>query len=440
MAKESLTYLNKTKSICGVCGKAIPARVFIKRGRVFITSSCQEHGETTADHGWDDPEIYRGLKKIRLVSGKVEQVVVDTTKKCNLNCAICFARANEYQGNKFKPEDLDRLKEYRQVFFSGGEPTTRKDLPRLLRRCVKNGQKPILFTNGIKLADLGYLNKLKKAGLRSVLLQLDTLNQGDSKYIRGKKLVNTKVKALYNLKKLNIPVSVWTVVVKGKNTQELAKIHRFIFRLPNIKTVSAIPIWRIGRYKEADFVPPSAIIEKLGKIYGINKSEFVATTQLFCNIDRILSLLNKRRGRLFGICMLKALIFEHKTEYISLGKIFNIANINERIDNIFSKKSKFFGIMAFIGYFIGSELLMNFLKNKYFQKVFFKTLWNLRYLFQGRYLLINPFRFITIAIFPSTKNIDLTFIKSCNVYALGCDDYSSRPACLHYIEEERKIN
>jgi len=433
-----MTIINRTKSLCPVCHQVIQAEVFQKESRVFMRSVCSEHGEIVSDHVWDDPEIYKGLKKVKLAAGKAEQIVFDTTKKCNLNCKICFARANEYQGNEFKREGLDRFKNYRQVFLSGGEPTTREDLPALIRRCVKNKQKPILFTNGIKLTDLSYLKKLKDAGLRSVLLQFDTLNEEDCEYIRGKSLVKTKIQALRNLKKLNIPVSIWAVVVRGRNSGELEKISRFVMKFPNVKTFSAIPIWRIGRYKQEDFIPPSEIIRNFGEIYGISKAEFVSTTQFVCNIDRILSLFYKKRGKLFGVCMIKGLIFESKDGYLTLGQIFNVEKINKRVEKIFARDRKLIGLMAFLGYFIKTEIFLNFIKNKNFRMVLLRLAANLRFVPEGRYLLLNPFRFITVGIFPSAKNIDLDFIKACNSYAFSNDDYSTRPACLHYIEQDNK--
>jgi uncharacterized radical SAM superfamily Fe-S cluster-containing enzyme len=62
--------IGNTKSICSHCEKVIPARVFLKKGRVFMASHCSEHGEVISDHVWDDPVIYRGLKKLNWRSSR----------------------------------------------------------------------------------------------------------------------------------------------------------------------------------------------------------------------------------------------------------------------------------------------------------------------------------------------------------------------------------
>ncbi len=432
--------INQTQCLCAVCERVIPAEIYEQNGRIFIKGKCEVHGEQISDHVWDDPEIYAGMQAIKTNPGGSRQIVVDVTRKCNLNCKVCFANANQYQGNQFMLEDIDRTKEYSQVFLSGGEPTTHQDIFKIIRKLVSNKQKPILFTNGVKLANRSFVRKLSKAGLRSVLLQLDTLKSSDSQYIRRGNLTTLKLKALKNLAEFNIPTSVWTVVVRGKNLKDIRKIHARLFKFPNIKTVSAIPIWRVGRFEEKDFEPPSTIIKELCQIYGLETRDFVETTRFVCDIDRFFSIFDKNRGRLFGKCMSKALVFKFKNKYISIGKIFDLEEINRRLDTVLDNRDKRIFVFNFFTFLVFNQFLLNFFRNKYFRAVVWKFFVNLRYLFNKKFLMISPFRFITVGIFPNAKNIDLDFIEPCNSYAYGCDDYAFRPACLHYINLDRKQN
>lgn len=432
-----MNFLNHTKSLCQQCQRVIPAKVFEKEGKIFIESKCPIHGKVIADHVWDDLEIYKGLSEVKTAEGNAEQIVVDVTKKCNLNCKICFASANEYEGNSLKKSTLNQTKAYRRVFLSGGEPTVREDLPQMIKICSKNKQRPILFTNGVKLADNAYLKRLIKAGLRSVLLQLDSLNDKSCEYIRGRKLVKIKIRALENLNKCNIPVSVWTVAVKDKNLDELRELHKFLMGFPSVKTISAIPIWRIGRYDKADFVPPSEIIQKLSTIYGLKKSDFIATTKFVCNLDRLRNLIKKNRGRLFGVCMLKALVLKNGRNYISITNCFELDKVSRRLDKLSKSKNFYLSFIGFLAYFLKDQILLNFVRNPSFRLLVGRCLLNIKYLFINKSLL-NPFTFITVGIFPNKKNIDLKFIENCNSFAFGNDDYAIRPACLHYIENERK--
>jgi hypothetical protein len=58
------------------------------------------------------------------------------------------------------------------IIFTGGEATLREDLPELIAHAEKNGQVCGLLTDGIKLADQKYLERLLQTGLDHVMLIL----------------------------------------------------------------------------------------------------------------------------------------------------------------------------------------------------------------------------------------------------------------------------
>lgn len=61
-----------------------------------------------------------------------------------------------------------------QIVFTGGEATLRDDLPELIAHAEKNGQVTGLLTDGHKLADPAYLDRLLQTGLDHLLLVLPT--------------------------------------------------------------------------------------------------------------------------------------------------------------------------------------------------------------------------------------------------------------------------
>jgi hypothetical protein len=65
------------------------------------------------------------------------------------------------------------------VTFTGGEPTLRADLPELIGRAERNGQVCGLLSDGLKLADRGYLDHLLQTGLDHLLFMLQP-EQADS--------------------------------------------------------------------------------------------------------------------------------------------------------------------------------------------------------------------------------------------------------------------
>ena len=101
------------------------------------------------------------------------------TFNCLNNCIHCYA------GGPHKTEELSTLQWQKVidklsdigvfiVTFTGGEPTLRKDLPRLLHYAQNKGMVSGLITNGRKLQDKNYVKTLEKAGLDFVQVTLES--------------------------------------------------------------------------------------------------------------------------------------------------------------------------------------------------------------------------------------------------------------------------
>jgi radical SAM protein with 4Fe4S-binding SPASM domain len=101
------------------------------------------------------------------------------TFKCQNDCVHCYAggphETAELSTEQWK-EVIDRLHKI-GVFvltFTGGEPTLREDLPDLLLHAQKRGAVTGLITNGRRLKDKNYVEKLEKAGLDFVQVTLES--------------------------------------------------------------------------------------------------------------------------------------------------------------------------------------------------------------------------------------------------------------------------
>lgn len=435
--------LYKTRSLCDKCLQEVPAFTFIKNGRVFLQKECPKHGKFSGDHAWDDPKINQGLHKIDTLDAKSAQVAIAVTYKCNLTCPVCYARANEVDISDLKIEDLKRVDEYPVIFLTGGEPTIREDLPEIVSTLKRKGKKVVMFSNGLKLAQKGYARKLKRAGLGCVILQFDTLDDAEYQYIRGRKLIEIKKKAVANMQRSNLPVYLYCTMLKGKSFNQMENIFNFARKYSVIKTVSVNPLWRLGRYNENDFVPSSQILKRASQINGLKRSDWLESTELLCGVDKLLSLISSRR-RLFCKCNLKCLVLRHKNRTIPVTRIFDTKKINQKINDLYERKNRS-GFWSFLLYFFANQVVLNFFKNRNFRLFVLKTLKNTGHLLRGDYLLFNPFHFVTIAIFPTPTNLDFSFVSQCNFNAISSEDFGFEPGCIHRIkalkkDEKRKAN
>ena len=189
--------IRKTYSVCPVCLKRIPAVHAAEGKTVYLEKTCPEHGNFSA-------VIWRGLRDLEAWCGNLPEiaegenencphacglcpehrqgtccVLLEVTKRCNLNCAFCFAEGGSGEDIPFAAlqRQLHDLAEPGKtlVQLSGGEPTVRDDLPRIVAAAKEAGCRYVqLNTNGIRLAaDKEYVRALAKAGLSFVFMQFD---------------------------------------------------------------------------------------------------------------------------------------------------------------------------------------------------------------------------------------------------------------------------
>ncbi len=101
------------------------------------------------------------------------------TFRCQNDCVHCYAggphETPELTTTQWKSV-IDKLSEIGVfiVTFTGGEPTLREDLTELLLHAQNKGMVTGLITNGRKLKDKAYVEKLEKAGLDFVQITLES--------------------------------------------------------------------------------------------------------------------------------------------------------------------------------------------------------------------------------------------------------------------------
>jgi uncharacterized radical SAM superfamily Fe-S cluster-containing enzyme len=205
-----LTVLKKTRSLCPVCDCVLDADIIEDKNQIWLERKCPSHGPSRELY-WSDAALYHRYEQFESVGNGItnpqkrappdgcpdscglcsnhrSQTLlgnIDLTNRCNLNCSFCFANAHAC-GYVFEPsfDDIVRMLHLLRsqepvpapaVQFSGGEPTLRDDLPRIIRKAKEMGFLQIqLATNGIRIAkDPGLAEELRDAGLNTIYLHFD---------------------------------------------------------------------------------------------------------------------------------------------------------------------------------------------------------------------------------------------------------------------------
>src|SRR4030065_2500127 len=187
--------------------------------------------------------------------------IIDITNRCNLKCPVCFANAAA-AGYVYEPTKeqvvgmLENLRATKPVpatalQFSGGEPTIRNDLFDFVRKAKELGFKHVeVNTNGLRISQsVEYAKKLKSAAVSTVYLQFDGLTPDVYKFIRGLDLLETKMKAIENLRQAGYNSVVLVVtLVKGVNDGQLGDIIKFAAKnFDVIRCVNVQPVSLCGR-------------------------------------------------------------------------------------------------------------------------------------------------------------------------------------------------
>lgn len=273
--------LRVTKSVCPVCLRVLRAEISAGEGGVYMKKSCPEHGQfsaliwegsessyldwetknSAAESPVDPKPVSRGcpydcgLCEEHLRRGCC--VLLELTSRCNLRCPVCFAGAGEGEARDLSLEEIAEQYDYLMahggpfnIQLSGGEPTVRDDLPEIIGMGRERGFDFFqLNTNGLRLAEeADYAQKLRAAGLDTVFLQFDGLRDEVYLRLRGRPLLDTKLRALENCAAAGLGTVLVPVIAAGLNEDQVGDILRFALkRLPAVRGVHFQPLSYFGR-------------------------------------------------------------------------------------------------------------------------------------------------------------------------------------------------
>ena len=129
-----------------------------------------------------------------------------------------------------------------KIRITGGEPFVRKDIMKLLSALsVLSGLNELtITTNGILTAPL--VPELKKIGIKSVNLSLDTLDANRFFAIAKRDEFGKVMETLEQLLKHDIEVKINAVVMDGKNTQDINPLVELTKELPvSVRFIEEMP-------------------------------------------------------------------------------------------------------------------------------------------------------------------------------------------------------
>ena len=355
--------IKETKGTCPVCVEMVPAQVIVEAGIVYIEKNCPEHGKNRGLLS-RAPEYYKELMAafFELMPKSLSQrdYIIRLTARCNMSCPICLASANDYEEKDLSFEDLKKFlrgKKKTKLDLMGAEPTLRNDLEQIIRYASDKGHITALHTNGIRIGEPEYLEKLVNAGLDEVHLQLDGFSDDDDMVIRGEPMGEKKMRALASLEKFDISTDLVVTVLQDLNEKQMPVVLDWAADHPFVKEVFYLGCRRLGRATEqfaGESLAPDELIDMLeeqttGKI---NRNDIRVFQKLYF---ALLALFKVRKCFYIHHYML----LRTKSGWKPISELMDLAFLEPRLDRF---RKIFTRSRIFSGLYLSWNVLLSILK------------------------------------------------------------------------------
>ncbi|MCY7380709.1 MAG: GTP 3',8-cyclase MoaA [Gemmatimonadaceae bacterium] len=209
----------------------------------------------------------------------IQYLRISVTDRCNFRCRYCMP----LEGLPWLPksdilsyeEIADVVRQLaplglRRVRLTGGEPTIRPQLSRLIAmiRAVDEVEDIALSTNGVKLPALA--GELATAGLDRVNISADSLRSDRIVAIARRDLGFDPVRAALAAQAAGLdPIKLNVVVMRGTNDDEVVDFARLTIEHPwHVRFIELMPVGEMEILTDEHVVPSDEILARIRAEFG----------------------------------------------------------------------------------------------------------------------------------------------------------------------------
>jgi uncharacterized radical SAM superfamily Fe-S cluster-containing enzyme len=265
---RTVSVLNDTEAYCPVCNTRHPAHYESRGNHVFFCVNCPKQSFETCVS--TDAARFCELRDRSLVDYartpphapfRVVNIVL-ITNACNFRCNFCYASASPKEDAEFiSVARLRHLAAQLQregcytVSLCGGEPTLHPELFEIIALMRRRRIMVTLVSNGYRIGTEPELAKsLKRAGVKTVALQFDTLDPETHRRYRNNTFIEEQKQAIRNCVEAGLRVAV-TVTVSTHNLDQLVGVTDYLLQFqPRLHMIAYQPLFSAGHLGD-DFGP-----------------------------------------------------------------------------------------------------------------------------------------------------------------------------------------
>jgi Predicted Fe-S oxidoreductases len=192
--------------------------------------------------------------------------------------------------------------------ISGGEPTLHPQIFDIIELARTKKIKYIfLNTNGLRLAkDERFAEELGRfKGGFEIYLQFDGLSEKSALAIRGRNVVEDRQRAVANLSKHHVPITLVATVVRGVNDDQIGEVFNYAIGEEWIRGINYQPVAFFGRLPEGEDIKNRITMTGILKTLEIQTKGMVKLADFIplpCDVERVaISYLFKQKGELIPL-------------------------------------------------------------------------------------------------------------------------------------------
>jgi uncharacterized radical SAM superfamily Fe-S cluster-containing enzyme len=271
LEEKSYTYFTTVRGMCRSCREIVPARVFFREGQVWQESLCptckNEPALIAAGQQWYLSHILQAMPdRAPLACAKppksgcphdcgpcawhaspCQLPVFSITNDCELRCPICFTYNRADQIYHVSLDEMQKTVDWivaasgrvDLINLTGGEPTRHPQLLDILQICRRPEIGRITMnSNGLRLAeDYSLCEQLAELGVY-VILSLNTFDTAVSIRLHGRDLTEIKRRAIENLDRAGVRMTLLNVMIRGENENAISGIADLMLKHENILSLT----------------------------------------------------------------------------------------------------------------------------------------------------------------------------------------------------------
>ena len=211
----------------------------------------------------------------------IRDLRISVTDRCNFRCTYCMpAEGLEWlpRSEVLSFEEIHRVSRIfverfgvEGIRLTGGEPTVRANLPRLISQLSGLGVDLAMTTNGATLRNNA--EELRSAGLRRINISLDTLHADRFEQMtRRNELANVLAGIDAAVTAAFSPVKINTVIERGVNDDEIVDLARFgRERGVEVRFIEFMPLDASGHWANDQVVGQDEIVERISEVFPLEQ-------------------------------------------------------------------------------------------------------------------------------------------------------------------------